>query len=186
LVGEQCLSNGREIEGVRLFQQAKEHGLLEANTSLGFCYQRGVGVKRNKEEAARLFKVAAEGGSCEVNLARCYEQGLGVRKNLRRALELYFKGARKLESHALKSLGYLLEKGIGIDRAVVDAICFYQLAQELGEDVSFERFAKKVRSKLHSAMMRHVGYRTSTQTKIRNPRSVQNSLPVCVPHDGRR
>jgi len=52
----------RSSEAARWWRKAAEKGLLEAQVELGYCYENGAGVPLNKEEAIRLYRIAAQQG----------------------------------------------------------------------------------------------------------------------------
>jgi TPR repeat protein len=59
--------------------------------NLGTMYLYGKGVKKDYQEAIRLFRKAADKGDskAEYNLGIIYEDGMGVRKNRSEAVKWY-------------------------------------------------------------------------------------------------
>lgn len=57
---------------------------------LGWCYERGIGVKQSNAEAYRNYLIAAEAEEPEgkLALARCYREGIGVGKSIDKAEEV--------------------------------------------------------------------------------------------------
>ena len=47
-------------ESVKLYRQAAEQGVAEAQYKLGYCYAEGEGVEQDKKEAVKWFRKAAE------------------------------------------------------------------------------------------------------------------------------
>src|ERR1043166_4628155 len=68
--------------------------LVELN-NLGYCYQFGIGTRKNEFKAFELYLKSAEGGnSCaQNNLGYCYQNGIGVIKNEGKAFKWYLKAA---------------------------------------------------------------------------------------------
>ena len=56
-----CLSNN-ETEAIRLFHRAARKGYAEAQFQLGVCYDRGYGVGKDKQEALKWYREAANQG----------------------------------------------------------------------------------------------------------------------------
>jgi len=83
---------------ISTYQNEANRGNHYAEYKVGQCYQYGVGVKKNENEAFKWFKMSADGGYVfglkEVGL--CYMNGLlGVNRNLKEALKWLFKAAEK-------------------------------------------------------------------------------------------
>ena len=64
-----------------------------AQSTLGYLYAEGLGVKQNYNVSAMWIKKAADNGEIQAmyNLAGLYTQGLGVDKNFEKAEALYRK-----------------------------------------------------------------------------------------------
>ncbi len=77
-------------EAVRLYNIAAELGHGGALANLGFCYQNGVGTKRNLKKAVACYRRAAMYGkdSARYNLGLCYMNNEGVRFDPRLAEQL--------------------------------------------------------------------------------------------------
>eukprot|EP01094_Clydonella_sp_ATCC50884_P020899 TRINITY_DN4454_c0_g1_i7.p1 TRINITY_DN4454_c0_g1~~TRINITY_DN4454_c0_g1_i7.p1 ORF type:complete len:130 (+),score=30.08 TRINITY_DN4454_c0_g1_i7:1-390(+) len=71
---------------------------------LGMCYEQGVGVEKNVEEAVRLYRQAVDMDepSAMVKLGMCYEQGRFVEKNVEEAMRLYRVGVEKNVKEAVR------------------------------------------------------------------------------------
>ena len=91
--------SGDDVTAVRLYTIAAEMGHRASACNLGYCYQNGVGCKKNLKLAVHYYTIAAEDGSAtaKFNLGMCYKNGGGVNVN--------FKMAEKLLSEA-KDAGY--------------------------------------------------------------------------------
>ncbi len=76
---------------LRIWMQAAESGDLEAQTSVGEIYERGMGVAPDYEAAAKWYQKAADKNYARAlfNLGTMYEQGLGVPQDQLKALNLY-------------------------------------------------------------------------------------------------
>lgn len=70
---------------------ASEYGCPEAQLEVARCYQNGVGVAKNAENAVVWYKKAAEQGNAEAQcaLGECYYQAFGVEKNGKEARRWY-------------------------------------------------------------------------------------------------
>ena len=84
--------------GLQYAIKAAEYGDEEAQNALGLCYEEGIGVEKNYEEAYKWFSLAVKNGAgpCALhNLARCYREGKGVAIDKNKAAMLKQK-AKKL------------------------------------------------------------------------------------------
>lgn len=50
-------------ENIQILENASEEGSVSAQAALAYCYEKGLGVKQNKAEAANLYRRAAHRGS---------------------------------------------------------------------------------------------------------------------------
>ena len=99
---------------VGLKKQAEE-GDHDSQSKLGVLYAKGVGVKKDLTEAAKLFKQAAEGGhvKAQLDLAKSYFEGKGVDRNPTTAIHWFEKSAKAGHGQAQIELGLLYIQGIG-------------------------------------------------------------------------
>ena len=115
---------------------AKNHKDVKAMACLGFCYDKGDGVKENLSEAVKWYTMAAEEGDAvaQVNLALCYEKARGVEKNLVEALKWHRKAAEKGNLNAYINVGLYYEKGEGgVAKDMPTAFGWYKKAAEAGD-----------------------------------------------------
>ncbi|KAF0476384.1 kinase-like protein [Gigaspora margarita] len=88
------------------FKAAAETGHPLARKQLARCYCDGYGVKKNTNEALRLFKLSTQGDD-EYHLGICYEHGNGFKKDINIARR-YYKEAELLGNQkAAKRLRHL-------------------------------------------------------------------------------
>ena len=91
-------------------------------------------LKKNYEEAARWYKMAAEQGHARAqnNLGYCYEHGEGVMQNYYEAVKWYTKAAEKGNPYAQYSLGLCYENGRGVAKSGYYAVDWYRKASSRG------------------------------------------------------
>ena len=65
-------------------------------TFQGICYQTGMGVEQDLNEAIRLYRSSADQGNVnsQIRLGFLYQHGNGVEKNEEKAFKLYYSAAR--------------------------------------------------------------------------------------------
>ena len=92
---------------------AAEKGHKKAQYRLGFCYDKGKGVKENDQLAFQLYsKSAAQGyAKAQYQLGKCYKDGEGTTKDRAKAIELFNKAANQGNANALYQLGKAYMKG---------------------------------------------------------------------------
>ena len=130
--GEECpkcrASMGvSDEERVRRLQQLIRHREPGRHTSHAQCmlagkYTRGEGVEQDLVEAARLFKLAAEGGYAlaQYNLGVCYRDGRGVEQDDAEAVRWYRAAVVQAFAFAQTSLGWMYRNGRGVDQDYVE------------------------------------------------------------------
>lgn len=96
-----------------LFKNAFNLGEKEAIVNVGLCYLQGNGIKENKMEAVKCFKMAANklgSGLGFYNLGICYENGFGVHQDYRQAIEMYGKSVELGEKTGLEAIKRVYSK----------------------------------------------------------------------------
>ena len=91
------LDKGKSIKNV---------GVAEAEHSLGLCYEEGVGVEPNYEEAINWYEKGSEHGcsGSSNNLGFMYANGKGVERNVKRAAQYWKLAASQGNVNAMDSL----------------------------------------------------------------------------------
>lgn len=132
---------------------------------LAACYEKGIGIDKDPETAARLYKFAAGRGyaNAEYHFGRCYQNGIGVEANPDEALRLYQSASQKgnIEARIRLIAGPLhlhgqasqedVTKSISLLEPLADGANGHALAQfELGK--CFEEGLKGVKKDLKRAV----------------------------------
>src|SRR5262245_54123378 len=107
--GQPCLPLIAELSAARLplWREAAEAGVGGAQWRLGSCYEDGVGVEQDVDEAVRWYRKAAEQGDPrgQTNLGICYDRGSGVEQDKAEAVEWFRRAAEQGLAWAQNSLG---------------------------------------------------------------------------------
>ena len=84
--GLEFYKKGQAQKAAECFKVAAEKGMKEAQSNLGYCYYKGIGVAKNYEEAVKWYSKAANQGYAltQYNLGDSYLNGHGVAKITRR------------------------------------------------------------------------------------------------------
>ncbi|GET03263.1 kinase-like domain-containing protein [Rhizophagus clarus] len=95
---------------------------------LGYCYQHGIGIKKNDIKAFELYKEAAKKGHIEsiYQLGECYKHGLGTEINKIKAFESYKAAAEKGHITSIHDLGECYDFGIGTEANKIKACELYK------------------------------------------------------------
>jgi hypothetical protein len=114
------------------YTQAAEEGDADAQNSLGYCYEYGLGVARDPLQAVRWYRKAADAGHAEAqnNLGVCYDQGMGVTKDAREAVRWFRKAADAGSATAQRNMGLCYQNGDGVPKAPKEAFRWYLKAAE--------------------------------------------------------
>src|SRR6266542_2579841 len=102
---------------------SKKKELLKLN-DLGYCYQYGIGKKKDEFKAFEFYLKSAEGGNsgAQNNLGYCYQNGIGVTKDEEKAFEWYLKAANEGDSYAQYNLGVCYQIRTGIIKKHLNGI----------------------------------------------------------------
>ena len=105
-------------------------GDAEAQTSLGWMFETGVGAPQSYATAARWYRAAAEQGNplAQYALAELYARGLGVPRDDLAAATWYENAARGGSVSAQVRLGNLFEIGRGVPQSYRIAALWYARA----------------------------------------------------------
>ena len=109
-------------------------GNAKAQILLGRCYEIGIGVKKDENEAVKWCQKAAEQGLAvaQYNLAKFYLSGIGVLKNNAEAFKWYKKAAEQGNVEAQYNLANCYFNGIGVYKSIKEAFKWYREAAEQG------------------------------------------------------
>ncbi|MDQ3846688.1 MAG: tetratricopeptide repeat protein, partial [Bacteroidota bacterium] len=79
-LGEYYFGKGDNPNGLKWLQKSAEGGNADAQSSLGWRYERGNGVPENVEEARKWYRMASEQGhgTAQANLCSCYVEPLNI------------------------------------------------------------------------------------------------------------
>ena len=127
-------SEGDLDTAARLLRIAGEAELGDAQHSLGVLYGRGKGVRKDPEEAAKLFIRAARNGSLpgEVELAIVLYNGDGIPKDEAQAARLFRRAATRGNAIAQNRLARIYVTGRGLPRNLVEAAAWHLVAAGQG------------------------------------------------------
>ena len=111
-----------------------EAGMARSQADLGWCYEHGSGVAKNKAKAFKWYRTAAEKGnvSAQSHLGSCYENGVGVAKDELEAIKWYRKAAEQEDPRGQFLLGTAYDRGLGVKADAEQAFQWYQRSAEQG------------------------------------------------------
>ena len=106
-LGLALLEDRKTEEGIGWLKKSAEGGSPEGQYALGQAYFKGLGLPVDKQEAFRLFKLAADQGHAEAMLeaGRMLMAGDVCERNAADGLELIRRSADALESQAILFMG---------------------------------------------------------------------------------
>lgn len=111
------------------FSKSAERGHVIGTINLGYCYSEGKGVAQDSKKAVKLYQKVQDKHPMAVNnLAEHCERGTGIRKNLKMAVQLFGQAAEAGLALAQYNLGRFYENKIGVQKDLVEARRWYELA----------------------------------------------------------
>ncbi|MDM8566340.1 trypsin-like peptidase domain-containing protein [Candidatus Halobeggiatoa sp. HSG11] len=113
-----------------------EQGYAEAQDSLGFMYEDGLGTQKSYAMAKQWYQKAAEQGHARAqnNLGYMHIYGLGTQKNYVMAEHWYKKAAEQGHAIAQSYLGNMYFYGLGMTQDYNMAEHWYKKSMEQGND----------------------------------------------------
>ncbi|HEV2185583.1 MAG TPA: toll/interleukin-1 receptor domain-containing protein [Stellaceae bacterium] len=130
-----ALDRKEYLEAMRWYRQAADQGNTNAQTHVGYLYEKGLGVPQNYSEALSWYRKAADRGhaAAQRNIGSLYEQGTGVPQDYGEAMRWFRLAADQGNAGAQTNIGYLYEKGLGVPQNYAEAMRWYRLAADQGE-----------------------------------------------------
>ena len=115
------------------FRAGADAGSPEAQTSMGFLYERGQGVPKDLGEAMKWYRVAADKGFAiaQVNVGVFYEVGSGVAVDKKEAAKWYAKAAAQGSASGKGDLADLYAADKSLAAAPADACRAFADAADL-------------------------------------------------------
>ena len=88
-LGNQAVEAQRNTDALASYQRAAAMGDALGLTNLGWCFESGIGVEEDPQQAVVLYAQAAARDYLPAltNLGYCYTYGIGVKKDEAKALE---------------------------------------------------------------------------------------------------
>ena len=123
---------------VELLQPAAAAGFALAQLSLGYAYDRGLGVTEDDAQAADWYRKAADQGVPRAmgNLGYLYNGGNGVPLDYGQALRWYERAADKGDIIGIYGVGQLYEFGQGVVQDYPRAAAQFQIGADRGDAYS--------------------------------------------------
>ena len=109
-------------------------GNSSAQVRVGYAYQKGEGIKEDRNQAVVWYQKAALQGNRvgQYNLGVMYEFGAGVEENLEESKQWYRKAAEQDHRNAQYKLGIVYEEGKGTKKDLKQAVEWHRKAAEQG------------------------------------------------------
>ena len=139
----------------RYYNKAAEQGLPKAQSSLGFMYIQGQGVRQNYDKARVWFEKAEAQGfpQAQCALGLMHSLGHGVEQSDEKAKALYERAAKQGDSQAQHNLGFVYESAYGVEQSDCTAMRWYGKAAAQGYLKSLERINGILRNDFSSFSM---------------------------------
>ena len=128
--GDEYIEKNDFLLAVEYYRKAAEQGSAEAQNKLGICYNIGLGVAKDSNEALKWYRKAAEQGNAvaQNNMGNYYNE----RQNYTEAARWYRKAAEQGQIAAQSSLAELYYNGRGVAKDYAEAVNWFRKAAEQG------------------------------------------------------
>lgn len=127
-------------DAIELYKKSAELDHTEAQYSLAYCYQKGLGCDKNYSEAIKFATTAAlknHAGAQQI-LALIYDDEESSFHNPSKAFEWYTKAANNGKTLSMHNLGFFYRDGICVEANKGKAIDLWKKASDLGYEPSKE------------------------------------------------
>jgi TPR repeat protein len=118
--------------------KAAARNIPEAMSKVGFCYEEGIGVKRDTATAVKWYRKASEAGHPQamINLAHCCNMGKGTEHDPEKAVSWFYKAAQSKHPEAKVvgtfNLGVAFATGSGVEKNESKAFKLFEMAAKAG------------------------------------------------------
>ncbi|MEN9919017.1 MAG: hypothetical protein RL662_1453 [Bacteroidota bacterium] len=121
------------LKAVEYLSQARNRGSNYARVELGMCYELGIGVEKDYQQAFDLYHEAADNDYPYANskLAAYYEDALVGEENLSEAFNQYTLAANAGIPYAIYNLGRYYKYAVGIPENPTEAMRLFGQAAEM-------------------------------------------------------
>ncbi|MGD8566677.1 MAG: SPOR domain-containing protein [Gammaproteobacteria bacterium] len=142
--GRMAFLFGQYKAAYKIWKPLADKGYAKAQSTLGWMYHTGKGVKQDYGKAFDWYQKAADQKNviAQNNLGVFYEQGLGVGKSPTTAAKWYRESAEWGYSFAQYNLGMLYRQGLGVKHDEKEALFWLQIAALQGVDQAVAELEK--------------------------------------------
>jgi TPR repeat protein len=125
-------------EIVASLRKAAAGGDAQAMLKLAICYETGLGVKQDRDEAMGWHRKAADAGNKVAmnHLGVLYTTGTGAAQNYGEAMKWFRKAADASSADAMNNIGMLYDRGNGVERDPNEAMRWWTRAAEAGNEIA--------------------------------------------------
>ncbi|HRU97403.1 MAG TPA: hypothetical protein P5092_08265 [Ruminococcus sp.] len=144
---------------------------------IGWMYDTGHGVEKDKTKAVEWYRKATEQGYAyaQCNLGTMYSNGYGIEQDKTKAVEWYRKAAEQGYVRAQCNLGYMYENGTGVDKDFGLAEHWYIKAAN--QDYIYAiRVLEKMYEYIEKAPYRLVDFEKGSEPEIRRTLGKYNGV----------
>ena len=138
-VGLNLYKNQRYTEAVEMFKKSKELGCARSSNNLGLCYEQGLGVNQDLDQAIACYKESANKKYPQAmfNLGYLYLKKAKTSESIEEFDEAanWLRAAIEEDDKMAEPqfyLGFLFERGLGVSQNLKTAITYYERAYALG------------------------------------------------------
>jgi TPR repeat protein len=168
-------------------QAAANSGNMRAGWLLGHAHFFGLGgMSRNELEAARWWRIAADGGDPrgQNDFAWMLSNGRGVPQDYAQAARYYRLAANQNHMGAQNDLGLMYEEGLGVPQDSAEAFRLYTAAAENGSGLGFFNLARMYEGGFHVAADHNMAlmlYRNAAERGAANAQEQVDRLSAAAP-----
>jgi hypothetical protein len=131
---DELISGDAAVKAVTLLAPLAEQGYPQAALLLAAAYEQGRGVRADRAEADRWYRIAAESGEVDAlyNLGALYDHAPNGTRDAQEALRWFRRAADQRDPQAQLNIGLFYLKGDGVEKDATRARFWLRLAAANG------------------------------------------------------
>jgi len=153
----------------------------KAYNFIGWCYENGKMVAKNKEKAFTWYTKSAELGDADgqSNLGSCYSNGKGVAKDDKESFKWFKRSADQGNGRGKNGIGWCYEKGIVVTKNEKVAFTWYSKSAEQGSPYGQRNLGRCYEFGIGTAKDEKEAVKLYTKSAERGYARGQNNLGCC-------
>lgn len=166
-------------------QKAAATGDIKGINKLAERYFYGIGVKKNREKAVSLYKLASSKGStkAKLELGHAHRFGRGVQKDYDKAYQYYMEVAEAGNANGQYMVGYCYENAIGVLHNMDEAVAWYRRGKANGCRLAHKRLNRPLKPSLWDHIKRRTPSYSERENELLRKENAKKDETIRILHE---